>query len=318
VDGFYQECQDEATNEYRCSADYKLLERKYIKKTCPDGRRACESSGEYWKTVKNCATNQLVCNPAIWDCNSPTLTVWCFSAPNPVKANKPTWFIAQASGGIGPYRYDWSGDAVGNSQSSKVTFTGLGNYTAKLLITAHTQAKEATCQVNVTSAGCFCSRWSKEWQNVGCGQGSCGKGQMMQKRTRNCYPTACGQEAETRCQADSSCQDNDNPTSGTLSVNQTSKNCDQYGRNCSTKIGITVSGYDQDGLSEFRAYYQYDWHSQSVSGTSQTRSWEFTENRPGKFNYPFCGNVIGLRPDGVKGAGVYTTPSCIFLEINNN
>jgi hypothetical protein len=28
--------------------------------------------------------------------------------------------------------------------------------------------------------------------------------------------------------------------------------------------------------------------------------------------------VIGLRPDGVKGAGVYTTPSCIFLEINNN
>ncbi|MCX6791389.1 MAG: hypothetical protein NTV62_04370, partial [Candidatus Gribaldobacteria bacterium] len=35
---FYQDCQDEATNEYRCSADYKVLERKYLTKTCGVGK----------------------------------------------------------------------------------------------------------------------------------------------------------------------------------------------------------------------------------------------------------------------------------------
>ncbi|MCX6791390.1 MAG: hypothetical protein NTV62_04375, partial [Candidatus Gribaldobacteria bacterium] len=213
-----------------------------------------------------------------------------------MKANKPTWFIAQASGGIGPYRFSWSGDASGSNQSSKVTFTNLGSYTGRLVVTANTQSKEATCSVNVTSAGCFCAQWPKDWQNIGCGQGSCGSNQMQQKRTRNCYPTACNQEAETRCQADTSCQTGDHSTSGNLTAVQTGRDCDQYGRNCTTKIRVTINGTDSDGLAEFRAYYQYDWHSQFVSGTSQNKTWELTETRPGKFNYPFCGSIVGLRP----------------------
>jgi len=60
------------------------------------------------------------------------------------------------------------------------------------------------CQNGQCISSCSCGSWSN-WQNFGCGQDSCSADKMLQKRTRDCTPSGCASEVETRCVYNSSC-----------------------------------------------------------------------------------------------------------------
>jgi hypothetical protein len=97
------------------------------------------------------------------------------------------------------------------------------------------------------------------------------------------------------------------PVSGTLSVNPASV-C------VGNTINITISGQDDNGLSGFYVYYQGNWHWQSASGTSDTKTWNIVENTPGVYTY--CGQVFGYEPNGTTET-VNTSPYCVNVEVSN-
>ncbi|MDO8524602.1 MAG: hypothetical protein Q7R99_03165, partial [bacterium] len=77
---------------------------------------------------------------------------------------------------------------------------------------------------------------------------------------------------------------------------------------------ISVFGADEDGVDEIQAYYQNNWHSQSVSGNSGTRNWQVTEYTPNRYLY--CGKIVGRNLTGARDIS-YTNPRCIEVYVRN-
>ena len=75
----------------------------------------------------------------------------CTINPNPVNVNDSVTLSANATGGSGNYRYQWSGsDGIsGTSQVINKTFTTVGTKVASLTITSGTQTVTRTCSVAV-------------------------------------------------------------------------------------------------------------------------------------------------------------------------
>lgn len=260
--------------------------------SCGDG--TCNS--ECGETSANCPQ----------DCGYPELEVSCYAQPNPAQTNQQVNFVAQVSGGTGNYNYSWSGACESNQSTCSTSFANPGTYCATITVTSGNQEDSATCSVQVNKPQCECGSWSN-WQNQGCGQGGCASNQMHQIRTRDCNPDGCDVEQQSRCVEDSSCQPQNDPVSGTLSVSSNSVCIGQ-------QITLTISGQDDNGLSGFYAYYQGNWHWQSASGTSDTKSWNITENTPGVYSY--CGQVFGYKPDGTTETA-NTSPYCINVTYNS-
>ncbi len=240
------------------------------------------------------------------DCGYPELNVSCYAQPNPAQVNENVNFIASVSGGTGNYTYLWNGACSGTQSSCSISFSQSGSYCATLTVISDSQQKSATCSVQVNEPQCQCSEWS-QWQNQGCGQGGCSSTEMYQIRVRDCTPENCASEQESRCVSDSSCQPSNDPVSGSLSANPTSICVGQ-------PIALTISGQDNDGLAGFYAYYQSNWHWQSASGTSDTKTWTITENNPGTYSY--CGQVFGYKPDGTTEIS-NTAPYCVNVTYNS-
>jgi len=240
------------------------------------------------------------------DCGYPELSVTCSVNPNPAQINQLVTFTACPSGGTGTYTYLWSGACSNNQQNCSTSFNNPGNYSATVTVTSGNQTKSTSCSVTVEEPQCECTAWS-DWQNQGCGQGGCSSTQMYQIRTRDCYPDGCASEQESRCIESSACQPQNDPVSGTLSVNSTSV-C------VGNTISITISGQDDDGLSGFYVYYQGNWHWQSASGTSDTKTWSIVENTAGVYTY--CGQVFGYKPDGTTETA-NTSPYCVNVKVSS-
>ena len=240
------------------------------------------------------------------DCGYPELNVSCYAQPNPAQVNENVSFIASVSGGTGNYTYLWSGACSGNQATCSTSFSQAGSYSSTITVTSGDQTKTASCCVIVNEPQCECSAWSN-WQNQGCGQGGCAANQMYQIRTRDCNPDGCDIEQESRCVEDSTCQPQNDPVSGTLSVSPTSL-C------VGGQINLTISGQDDDGLSGFYAYFQGNWHWQDVSGTSGTKTWTIIENTPGVYTY--CGQVYGKTPQGITETA-NTSPYCVNVNVSS-
>ncbi len=240
------------------------------------------------------------------DCGYPELNVSCYAQPNPAQVNENVNFIASVSGGTGNYTYLWSGVCSGNQSFCSTSFSQPGSYCATVTVTSGSQQKSATCSVQVNEPQCQCSDWS-QWQNQGCGQGGCSSNEMYQIRTRSCTPDGCDIEQESRCVEDSTCQPQNDPVSGTLSVSPTSLCVGE-------QINLTISGQDDDGLSGFYAYFQGNWHWQDVSGTSGTKTWTIIETIPGVYTY--CGQVYGKTPQGIVETA-NTSPYCVNVNVSS-
>ncbi|MDD5738862.1 MAG: hypothetical protein PHY72_02990, partial [Candidatus Pacebacteria bacterium] len=138
---------DTYTDEYRCSNDSNILQRKIIRKGCSG--YACYERTE-WVDYDNCQARDEVCNSSTNTCNSKFLEVSCFAAPSTAKRGELSWVVARVAGGVGPYQFSWSGDYSGTEQTVSKTFFTKGTYNAYLTVKAGDQTKSASCQAQVS------------------------------------------------------------------------------------------------------------------------------------------------------------------------
>ncbi|MCL5010659.1 MAG: hypothetical protein M1127_00380, partial [Patescibacteria group bacterium] len=139
---------DTYTDEYRCSNNNNVAQRKIIRKGC--SANACYERAE-WVDYDNCQAKGEVCNPSINRCNSQFLDVSCFTAPSIAKKGELAWAVARVAGGVGPYQYSWGDDFSGTEQTVSKTFFNQGNYTAYLTVQASGQSKSASCPLQVSN-----------------------------------------------------------------------------------------------------------------------------------------------------------------------
>ncbi|MBU4023178.1 hypothetical protein KJ591_02335, partial [Patescibacteria group bacterium] len=99
-------------------------------------------------------------------------------------------------------------------------------------------------------------------------------------------------------------QEND-PVSGTLSVNKTEFSVGET-------IELTITAQDDDGLEYLWAHYQGEWHKDSADGTSYTKTWTFSESKPG--TYVYKGYIYGKEPGGLKETA-WTEPKTIRVVV---
>jgi len=138
---------DTYTDEYRCSNNNNMLQRKIIKKGCSGS--SCYQATE-WVDYDNCQARGEVCNSSANTCNSKFLEVSCFAAPSTAKRGELSWAVAKVAGGFGPYQFSWSGDFSGTEQTVSRTFFTKGSYNAYLTVKAGDQTKSASCVAQVS------------------------------------------------------------------------------------------------------------------------------------------------------------------------
>ena len=93
--------------------------------------------------------------------------------------------------------------------------------------------------------------------------------------------------------------------SGTLSVDKTTVKVGE-------SIKLTVTGQDDNGLSNLWAYYHNTWHSDYADGTSYNKTWAFSEASPG--TYVYRGYVYGKKTDG-SVEYTWTNPSSVTVVV---
>ena len=98
----------------------------------------------------------------------------------------------------------------------------------------------------------------------------------------------------------------EDPVSGTLSINKTTATTGE-------DIKLTITAQDDQGLQRLWAYYHNTWHAYSVSGTSASYTWTFTEATPGTYTYR--GWVVGTKVNGTA-EGSYTTPVSVQVVVS--
>jgi len=80
-----------------------------------------------------------------------TLSVSCYTSPNPAQVNQTVTFSSNVSGGSGNYSYYWSGATYGSSSYSQKNFSSYGNYTAYLTVhDSQNRSASTSCSVNVS------------------------------------------------------------------------------------------------------------------------------------------------------------------------
>lgn len=81
------------------------------------------------------------------------LTISCSSSPTTIITGQSSTFTASARGGVGPYRYTWSGAVAGNTPSVSKVFSTAGTFSATVTASdGSLQSKQASCSVKVNPA----------------------------------------------------------------------------------------------------------------------------------------------------------------------
>jgi len=189
---------DSWTDNYQCSGDW--VQRQKTLKGCSS--LSCFENNQ-WFNFENCSSQGKTCSGG--SCVYTNLNVTCSASPNPADINEAVIFSAHPSGGSGNYSYIWSGACNSYSQTCSKSFSQSGSYLSDITVYSGGQTASAGCSIQVNEPQCECSSWNN-WQNQGCGKGSCVSNQMEQTRTRTCFPSGCNTELETRCIYDSSCE----------------------------------------------------------------------------------------------------------------
>lgn len=71
-------------------------------------------------------------------------------SPNPAIVGDTVIFSANATGGIGEYVYNWTGDCVGSEQECVTSFASSGSYTATIAVTSGLEGASASATVEIT------------------------------------------------------------------------------------------------------------------------------------------------------------------------
>src|SRR5680860_1452757 len=148
-----------APTKYTCNSNYQCV---------------VDSNGQYASSSTcnaNCtAPIRYACNTNTYQCYQTTsgayisyndcanackqidqsLSVSCYTSPNPAQTNQTVTFSSNVSGGSGSYTYYWSGATYGNNSYSQKSFSSYGNYTAYLTVNdSQNRSASTSCSVNV-------------------------------------------------------------------------------------------------------------------------------------------------------------------------
>jgi hypothetical protein len=81
------------------------------------------------------------------------LNVSCSASPNPAQINQTISFVANVSGGVGPYSYSWSGACSGSSSNCFNSFNSIGTFTANLTVQdSQGNSRSTQCSVNIQAS----------------------------------------------------------------------------------------------------------------------------------------------------------------------
>ncbi|MEA3452810.1 MAG: hypothetical protein U9Q96_00540 [Patescibacteria group bacterium] len=195
----FENCgSDSWTSNYQCSGT--IIQRQKHKQGCSG--TSCYDYYQ-WENEYDCDIQGKICNGG--ECVDTDLQVSCNASPNPADIDETVNFYSNVSGGSGSYSYTWTNSCVGSSSNCSRTFSQPGAYSATVTVSSGGQTDSANCSVQINEAECQCSEWSS-WQDQGCGQDGCDSSQMYQIKTRDCTPSSCAIESESRCIVDTSCQ----------------------------------------------------------------------------------------------------------------
>src|SRR5680860_1491158 len=148
-----------APTKYTCNSNYQCV---------------VDSNGQY-TSLGTCNANctapiRYACNTNTYQCYQTTngayisyndcanackqidqsLSVSCYTSPNPAQTNQTVTFSSNVSGGSGSYTYYWSGATYGNNSYSQKSFSSYGNYTAYLTVNdSQNRSASTSCSVNV-------------------------------------------------------------------------------------------------------------------------------------------------------------------------
>jgi len=174
-----------------------------------------------------------------------------------------------------------------------------GRYEITGLTTGYYVIKASKSGYTLTNpTGSVCSSYDNTYGEgiicISLGSGNCGATQ--EHKTANFVLSSEEEQQE-------------DPVSGTLSVNKTSVGVGEH-------IIITVNGQDNNGLSSLYAYWLGHWHSYSCSGGSGEKTcshtFDFYEEKPG--TYVYYGYVYGKKSDGTA-EGTYTKPQSVTVTV---
>jgi len=113
-------------------------------------RYSCNySTYQCYQTTSGAYTSYNDCANACQQTNQ-SLSVSCYTSPNPAQINQTVTFSSNVSGGSGSYTYYWSGATYGNNSYSQKSFSSYGNYTAYLTVNdSQNRSASTSCSVNV-------------------------------------------------------------------------------------------------------------------------------------------------------------------------
>jgi len=113
-------------------------------------RYSCNySTYQCYQTTSGAYTSYNDCANACQQTNQ-SLSVSCYTSPNPAQINQTVTFSSNVSGGSGSYTYYWSGATYGNNSYSQKNFSSYGNYIAYLTVhDSQNRSASTSCSVNV-------------------------------------------------------------------------------------------------------------------------------------------------------------------------
>jgi hypothetical protein len=256
---------NEWVTEYNCANDGKTCSNGQCVPTCPScstdecsyiGQKTCSNNTSYktcgnydcdtcleWSSSTNCGLGQV--------CQNGNCVIECTTHSSKSCYDSDVYWYNSCS--VREDKYDECGSdswtdnyqCSGNTIQRQKTIRGCSGAAC----TTQNQwenyqdcsATGKTCSNGQCITTCQCGDWGS-WSNQGCSQGGCSSGQMYQTRTRTCNPSGCNTQSESKCIADSSC---DQPTCQNECAISGQTTCNDNG---SRKI---CGNYDSDSCLEW-------------------------------------------------------------------
>lgn len=190
-------------------------------------------------------------------------------------------------------RYCSGSSASCNGSVSGWQWDGVADYCASDEICDN---NDSTCDYESSCVSCSCS-----WNDQGCGAVGCSSDKMGQRK--DCSPSGCNGDGDTRCVNDPSCQ--------TVEPNLTNCPFNDTGGMWASPAGWAWDAINCDG-NETRARIGSDDHENAHWDWVCNQAWITTYND----ERATCGNVIGGSPETMEvckeGSNLGVVPECSF------